>query len=129
MQPIQRIDPAEVGVASQSYSEANIVGDLVFLAGQAALDPEGRLVASGDTFAQTRYALQRTKQVLTSIGTDLEHVVSVQVFITPEADFAEFNRAWLEAFGTIRPARTTAVTGLVVEGALVELVVTALRAR
>lgn len=119
---VKRLDPAGFGPASPAYSQANIVNGLVFLAGQAALDESDQIVGTGDTYAQTQYALARTKRLLESVGSDLEHVVSAQVFITPDADFADFNRAWKEVFGTIRPARTTAISGLVLEGCLVELV-------
>lgn len=119
---VTRIDPEGFGPASPSYSQANIVGDLVFLAGQAALDEQDRIVGAGDTYRQTQYTLERTRRLLESVGSDLEHVVSAQVFLTPEADFAEFNRAWKEVFGTIRPGRTSAIAGLVLDGCLVEII-------
>lgn len=122
---VHRLDPVELGPPSPSYSQANIAGGFVFLAGQAALDEQDRVIAPGDTYRQTRVALERTERLLKHAGSDLEHVVSAQVFITPEADFDDFNRAWKEVFGAIRPGRTTAVTGLVIEGCLVEFVFTA----
>lgn len=122
---VKRFDPPELGPAAASYSQANIVNGLVFLAGQAALDEEGHVVAVGDTYGQTQYALQRSKRLLEGVGSSLEHVVSAQVFITSEADFADYNKAWIEVFGSIRPGRATVISDLVIEGCLVEIVLTA----
>jgi len=126
---IQRVDPDELGPASPAYAQANVVNGLIFLAGQAALDEHDRVVGENDTYAQTSYALGRVERLLSHVGSDLAHVVSAQVFITPDADFAEFNRAWKETFASIRPSRTTAVAGLVLQGCLVEIVITAAVAR
>lgn len=122
---VQRVDPPELGPPVPSYSQANIVNGFVFLAGQAALDENDEIVGEGDTYRQTQYALERAKRLLEEVGSDLEHVVSAQVFITPEAQFAEYNRAWLKGFGDIRPGRATMISGLVVPGCLVEIILTA----
>lgn len=122
---VVRLDPTDMGPPSPSYSQANIANGFVFLAGQAALDERDQLVGAGDTYRQTQYSLARVKRLLEQVGSDLEHVLSVQVFITPEADFDDYNRAWKEVFGSIRPGRATSITGLVIEGSLVEFVVSA----
>ena len=44
--------------------------------------------------------------MLESVGSDLGHVVHVNVFLKRMADFEEMNRAYVEQMGEHRPART-----------------------
>ncbi|MDD9204984.1 Rid family hydrolase, partial [Georgenia sp. 10Sc9-8] len=67
------------------------------------------------------------QQVLADNGSDLEHVVKTQVFITDSALFSEFDRVWKEFFPTPPPRTTVEVgpIGLLVPGTLVEIDVVA----
>ena len=44
--------------------------------------------------------------MLASAGSDLQHVVHVNVFLKDMRDFEEMNRAYVEKMGSHRPART-----------------------
>ena len=44
--------------------------------------------------------------MLESVGSDLGHVVHVNVFLKEMSDFEEMNRAYVEMMGAHRPART-----------------------
>ena len=44
--------------------------------------------------------------MLESAGSDLAHIVHVNVFLLRMADFDEMNRAYVEKMGAHRPART-----------------------
>jgi 2-iminobutanoate/2-iminopropanoate deaminase len=95
--------PAPVG----PYSQAIVAGDLIFVSGQAAVNPEtGRLV-EGDISAQTNQTLLNLKAVLEAAGSDLEHVVKTSVFLLDMNDFAEMNEVYRQFFPVGQPARTT----------------------
>jgi 2-iminobutanoate/2-iminopropanoate deaminase len=88
------------------YSHIARVGELITIGGTAAFDPAtGQLVGS-DAYLQTRQILDSFKVMLESAGSDLDHVVHVNVFLLHMADFDEMNRAYVEKMGTHRPART-----------------------
>lgn len=94
--------PAPIG----PYSHISKVGSTVTIGGTAAFDPEtGELVGS-DVAAQTRRILETFRLMLESVGSDLGHVVHVNVFLKDMADFAAMNEAYAEAMGDHRPART-----------------------
>lgn len=94
--------PAPIG----PYSHMAMVGDSITIGGTAAFDPAtGQLVAS-DTYSQTKRILDSFKVMLESVGSDLHHVVHVNVFMLRMADFDEMNRAYIEKMGDHRPART-----------------------
>jgi 2-iminobutanoate/2-iminopropanoate deaminase len=44
--------------------------------------------------------------MLESVGSDLDHVLHVNVFLLRMTDFEEMNRAYVEKMGEHRPART-----------------------
>ncbi|TDJ57466.1 MAG: RidA family protein [Gemmatimonadetes bacterium] len=101
--------PAAIG----PYSQATIVGDLVFTAGQVALDPATGTVIEGGIEAQTARVLENLAAVLAAAGSSLSQVVKTTVFLTDMADFPAMNQVYAQAFGDHKPARATvAVAGL-----------------
>jgi 2-iminobutanoate/2-iminopropanoate deaminase len=99
-----------------------VVGNLVFVSGQAGRDPaSGRL--AGDTIeAQTEQVLKNIATILDAAGTTLQHVIRCGVFIVDMKEFPRMNEVYARAFGAHRPARTTVeVSGLPGEGLRVEI--------
>ncbi|GAB4160945.1 MAG: RidA family protein [Candidatus Promineifilaceae bacterium] len=108
------------------YSQGIRIGDLVYTAGQIALDPETGQMVEGDVAAQTERVLQNLTAVLESAHTSLAHVVKTTVFLQQMSDFAAMNEVYARVFSDARPARSTvAVAGLPL-GALVEIEAVAL---
>jgi 2-iminobutanoate/2-iminopropanoate deaminase len=56
--------------------------------------------------AQTRAILDSFETMLRSVGSDLDHVVHVNVFLAEMADFDAMNAAYVAKLGDHRPART-----------------------
>ena len=115
-----------------NYSEAVVVGDLVFAAGQLASDfktgvPAGARVDpafpfyGSDIKRQTRYILENLAKTFKAAGTSLEHVVKAQVFLVDLAHFSAFDEVWREFFPTPPPRTTVGTTGLLVKDTLVEI--------
>lgn len=115
-----------------NYSEAVIVGDLVFAAGQlasdfkagvpreAGIDPAFPYYGS-EIKKQTTYILNNLEKTFAAAGSSLDNVVKAQVFLTDLTHFDGFDDVW-RAFFKNPPARTTIGTpGLLVPGALVEI--------
>ena len=116
--------PAPVG----PYSQAISAGDLVFCAGQIALDPvSGELVGGDDVRAQTRRVLDSLAAVLVEAGSGLDRVTKTTVFLTDLADFAAMNEVYAERFGGHRPARSTVPVASLPRGAKVEIECIAVR--
>lgn len=96
-----------------------IAGDLLFLSGQLAFDDQGMI--EGDITAQTTLCLQRLEAVLKEQGLDRSAIVKVTVWLTDRSAFAAFNDAYARFFGDHRPARSTVISGLAIDSALVEI--------
>ena len=107
------------------YSVANRIGDLVFTAGQTALDPQTNELVPGGIQAETRQVLTNIKNVLEAAGTSLEQVVKTTVFLRDMNDFAQMNSVYAEFFPQNYPARTTVQVVAVPRGGAVEIEVVA----
>lgn len=88
------------------FSPCVVVGDLVFVSGQASVDAQGQIVQ--DSFeGEFRRSLDNIRKVLAAAGCGLEHVVQTRNYVRDAADLAEFNRLYRETFAAPFPARTT----------------------
>lgn len=109
--------PSPVG----PYSPGVIVGNLVFVSGQAGREPGTGLLAPG-VEAQTEQVLRNIATILEAAGSSLQHVVRCGVFLVDMKEFPKMNEVYARAFGAHRPARTTVeVSGLPGDGLRVEI--------
>ena len=78
-------NPAGVAKPIRGYYSNSVrvsAGPLLFISGQVALDPEGRVVGKGDVRAQTVQVLENIRTILRANSADMQHVVSVTVYVT-----------------------------------------------
>ncbi len=112
--------PAAIG----PYSQAKVIGGVMFASGQIPIDPATGEVVSGGIEEQTRRVCENVKALLEAAGTSLEKVVKTTCFLKDIGDFAAFNKIYAEYF-TEKPARSC-VGGLQIpKGVLVEVEVIA----
>ncbi len=88
------------------YSHVARVGTSITIGGTAGFDPATDELVGTDVASQTRRILESFRVMLEHVGSDLQHVVHVNVFLLEMADFDAMNRAYIEMLGTHRPART-----------------------
>ena len=88
------------------FSPAVRVGDLIFVSGQASVDPTGQVVS--DTFeGEFRRSVDNMRRVLEAAGSDLRHVVQTRNYVRDPADLPRYNELYREYFSAPFPARTT----------------------
>jgi len=115
-----------------NYSEAVVVGDLVYAAGQLASDfrtgvpREARVDPAFPYYGseikrQTRFILENLARTFEAAGTSLDRVVKAQVFHTDLNNFFAFDEVWREFFPSPPPRTTVGTTGLLVKDTLVEI--------
>ncbi len=108
------------------YSLGIRIGNLVYTAGQAAVDPAtGRLI-EGDIKAQTEQTMKNLEAILRAASTSLRHAVKTTVYLHNIADFAAMNEVYARWIDPEKPPVRTTVGGLDLPlGALVEIEVVA----
>ena len=112
--------PAAIG----PYSQGIRAGNLIFTAGQVALDPAtGQVVAPGIK-EQTTRVMENLRAILESAGSSLDRVVKATVFLKDFNDFAAMNAVYgsfLAPEGVAPPARTTVEVSRLPKDVLVEI--------
>lgn len=109
--------PAAIG----PYSQAIDVGDLVYTAGQAAVNPETGKLLEGGIQEQTRQTLRNIAAILEAAGSSMDLVVKTTVFLQDIGDFQAMNAVYAEFFSQEPPARSTVQVAALPMGALVEI--------
>jgi enamine deaminase RidA (YjgF/YER057c/UK114 family) len=97
------------------FSSVTSYGGLVFVAGIGAH-------FEGDIKAHTAHVLEEVKKKLESVGSSMEKVVKVNVYLNDLKDYAGMNEVFLGKFGPEPPVRTTiAAAGGIPGNSLVEI--------
>ncbi|MEP0871629.1 RidA family protein [Trichocoleus desertorum AS-A10] len=96
--------PAPVGPYNQAIAAS---GQLVFVAGQIALDPQtGAIVGEGDVVRQTEQVMANLEAILKEAGATFADVVRTTVFLADMNDFAAVNSIYARHFDeATAPAR------------------------
>jgi 2-iminobutanoate/2-iminopropanoate deaminase len=106
MPDVETATPPNTPTPIGPYSHVARVGQFITIGGTAGFDPATGNLAGPDVAAQTRMILRSFETMLRSVGSDLDHVVHVNVFLMDMADFDAMNAAYVEMMGAHRPART-----------------------
>ena len=103
---VETSTPPNTPVPIGPYSHIAKVGQFISIGGTAGVNPATGQLAGRDVSSQTRQILESFATMLESVGSDLNHVIHVNVFLLNMNDFDEMNRAYAEKMGDHRPART-----------------------
>ena len=126
---VETSTPPNTPVPIGPYSHIARVGQFTTIGGTAAFDPATGQIAGTDIATQTKRILASFRVMLLSVGSDLDHVIHVNVFLKDMRDFEEMNRAYAEVMGVHRPARTViGVNDLPKPGILLTMNMTAVTA-
>jgi len=123
---VETSTPAGTPTPIGPYSHISKVGEWITIGGTAGVDPATGQLAGNDAYSQARRILESFRVMLESVGSDLTHVVHVNIYMLNMNEFDDMNRAYVEAIGEHRPARTTiGVAALPKAGAVVTMGLTA----
>lgn len=112
--------PAAIG----PYSHAVVAGNLMFLSGQIAINPETGEMPAG-VQAQTAQAIANIKAILAEKGATLDNVVKTTVYLAEMSLFGEMNEIYAQHFTEPFPARSAIAVKELPKSALVEIEVIA----
>ncbi|MPZ31387.1 MAG: RidA family protein [Rhodospirillales bacterium] len=103
------------------FSEAVIVGDLLFLSGQLGNRPGTPKLVAGGIAAEARQAMDNIGAVLAANGSSFDRVVKCTIMLADIADWPAFNAVYVSYFKPPYPARSAFATAGLALGARVEV--------
>lgn len=103
---VETLTPPNTPKPIGPYSHIAKVGSHITIGGTAGFDPATGKMTGPDIRSQTLRILQSCKVMLEAVGSDLNHVVHVNVFLRDMKDFEAMNAAYVDVMGEHRPART-----------------------
>ncbi len=106
------------------YSQAKVVGGLVFTSGQIAINPANGNVEASTIEAQTEQVCTNLKNLLEAAGTSIDKAVKTVCFLKNMSDFGAFNEVYAKYF-TSKPARSCVAVKELPKDVLVEVEVIA----
>lgn len=106
------------------YSQAKVVGGLVFTSGQIAIDPASGEVETDTIEGQTEQVCKNLTALLEAAGTSIDKAVKTVCFLKDMGDFAAFNGVYAKYF-TSKPARSCVAVKTLPKDVLVEVEVIA----
>ena len=107
--------PAAIG----PYSQAQIVGNMVYTSGQVGINPAtGEFVEGLEP--QANQVFTNLKNLLEAAGSDMSKVVKTTVFIKDMNDFAAINAIYAKYFTEPFPARSCVEVARLPKDCLVE---------
>ncbi len=121
---MKRVETKSAPAAIGPYSQAIVVGDLVYTSGQIPVDPVSGSIDAVGIEAQTRQVIKNLSAVLEASGSSLENVIKTTCFLQNIDDFSAFNEVYAQYF-TGLPARSCVEVAAIPKGALVEIEVVA----
>lgn len=109
------------------YSQAIVIGNLVWTSGQIGIDPGTGELVDGGIEAETEQVMKNLSAVLAAAGSGIDRVIKSLIFITDMKDFARVNAVYSRYFQEPFPARSTVQIAALPKGAKVEIEVVAER--
>jgi 2-iminobutanoate/2-iminopropanoate deaminase len=109
--------PAPIG----PYNQAIKTGNLIFTAGQIAINPKSSQVEESTIEGQTKQAILNLKAILEKAGSDLNKVIKTTVFLKNMGDFPAMNAVYAEFFVENPPARSAVEVARLPKDVLVEI--------
>jgi 2-iminobutanoate/2-iminopropanoate deaminase len=111
---------------SPGYSQAVEIrpgARIIYVAGQVALDPKGKLVGEGDFRAQATQTFENLKAALEASGARFDNVVKLNGYFVDMTQLPAFREVRDKYINTAAPPASTAVkvAGLFREGFLLEV--------
>lgn len=106
------INTSSAPMPKGAYSQGCVHNGIVYVAGQLGLDPATGEPASPDFEGQLRQALLNVKAVVEAGGSDLAHLLRVNVYLTDEGQFPLLNEIYSQYIPQPFPPRTARVVKL-----------------
>ena len=114
--------PAAIG----PYSQAILMGNMLYASGQLGLDPTTGNFVPGGVTEQTEQVFKNIRAILEEAGLTIANVVKTTCFLADMSDFAAMNAVYEKQFTGDFPARSAVAVKTLPKNGLVEIEIIAI---
>ena len=118
---IQPVLTPNAPVPGGHYSQAIIHNGLIYVAGQLPIDPATGEKKLGSIEEQTEQVLTNIREILLAVGSDLNHVLKMTVYVSDISLWGKVNEVYARMLGEHRPARAVVPVRELHHGFLIEI--------
>ncbi len=109
------------------YSQAVLAGNMLFVSGQIAINPETNQMVTSNIEDETKQVMANIKGILKEAGLDFGDIVKTTIFVKDLNNFAKINEIYGSYFTADFPARETVEVSRLPKDVNVEISVVALK--
>jgi 2-iminobutanoate/2-iminopropanoate deaminase len=102
---MNKIQPENIPVPKGHYSPAVEHNGLIYLSGQLPWNYETSEIETGAIEKQTELALRNVETILLAANSDLNHVLSMTIYISEMELWDKVNEVYVQILGEHKPAR------------------------
>lgn len=113
--------PAPIG----PYNQAVAVGNMLFVSGQVAINPENGSLVLDNITTETHQVMKNLQAILTEAGIGFENIVKTSIFLSDMGNFSAVNEVYGSYFSGDFPARETVAVKTLPKNVNVEISVIA----
>lgn len=103
------------------YSQAVRAGNILFISGQIAIEPQSGTLVSGDAAQQTKRVMENLGAILHSQGLSFANLAKTTIYLKNLGDFESVNRIYSDYFDSGPPARACVEVSRLPKDAAVEI--------
>lgn len=107
------------------YSQAVKFGDLLFISGQIAINPNTNQMVNENIETETKQVMENIKSILQSAGYTMSNIIKTTIYLTDLDIFKKVNEIYGSYFEKEFPARETVQVAKLPKGANIEVSVIA----
>ena len=115
--------PAAIG----PYSQAILMGNMLYASGQLGLDPTTGNFVPGGVTEQTEQVFKNIRAILEEAGLTIANVVKTTCLLAEMSDFAAMNAVYEKQFTGDFPARSAVAVKTLPKNGLVEIEIIAIK--
>ncbi|GAP81877.1 RidA family protein [Porphyromonas gingivalis] len=121
------INTKNVPAAIGPYSQAILMGNMLYASGQLGLDPTTGNFVPGGVTEQTEQVFKNIRAILEEAGLTIANVVKTTCFLADMSDFAAMNAVYEKQFTGDFPARSAVAVKTLPKNGLVEIEIIAIK--
>ena len=109
------------------YSQAVLVGNILYCSGQIAINPKSGALNTANITTETNQVMQNLEAVLSEAKMNFDNVVKCSIYLKDMKQYTDVNKVYEEYFGDNPPAREAVEVSVLPRNVNIEISIIAIK--